>query len=1029
MKKLISAITIIAILVGMMIFPVSVGASSLVLDEQFSSPYPYTPEEPNVMSKGPFTDNNVSTWEVLTPRSEGYPAGATGNVMKLTGAGGNAYYPLPSTSSGEPVSFEIRFHWDAVSETVLGFGDNLARIYFLTNGVIRGEGTNPTHSGINAGWHQFKFVNVPNQSGVYNTFDLYKWDGTQYVQVFDGLTPRYSTSDQVKVTKLLFAIGAGTTMYVDWMKVSLEESEEVSNVLSAPANLAWDGKQINWDPVEGATAYEVNLLKSGTVVESYTITADNKSYHFGADLARNGDGSYTAEVVAKGKPLTSVDSAPATTGVYNYVYVPPTVLTTPSKPVWFRTVVKWDEIANATGYQVTIYNGDTPIKQFKTVKNAYNAEMELFDIGSGQYSADVIALGDGGDLYADSARSARSDVFEYVSNFDELTVFYDTFNADTGFVPGEIDVQNDGLWYRTTNTETTLGNYLIADAPADDRWDADGYALRILDGSGIRRSFNAKGTLVFEMLMYPSTGSETQFRINSATDAPNGNLIFKNNVISAQMASGSMTVCENMVVDAWNKLKITFERSPGSSVYDIMNMEVNGIPYEAAIRFGAGKIVTFHINCQNTPVYFDNFRLGGLPAVSEPEPLATGVRISGDDSGLLRGNYAFFSELGATEGATRVQWYRSNTQLGTYTPVSGATDVTYNMGEDDLGKWFQFEVIPVDHNGIYGEAVISEPYMHRFKPSAQNVCYTDDGIKLTASYVYTAFDSFREGASKYRWLYCDTKDGQYIPIPGETSLTYTPTPQMRNKYIKFEVTPVTIEGVKGEAALSLPNALTAAGKELMLAASKVTMETISGQKNTAITQDLSLPASVDGIAISWSSTDTTVVTALGRVTQPREGGNKYVTLTMTMEKDGETFRKSFKLCVPAQNPYGEIFDKRVESLFLTVNNSTFRDVTTADWFYADVMWAVSDGWFVGVSQDLFEPEGLVTLRMAQILKSRFDGVAEPAWAETPYITRGEFLDVLEIGTEVLKGDENGDLLLDKTLTRAEACAILHRLER
>ena len=72
-------------------------------------------------------------------------------------------------------------------------------------------------------------------------------------------------------------------------------------VLAAPENPAWggeNGKTATWTLVEG-TSYTVQLLKDGTVVQTYTpVTA---AHDCAADIAESGDGSYTFRVCAIGE--------------------------------------------------------------------------------------------------------------------------------------------------------------------------------------------------------------------------------------------------------------------------------------------------------------------------------------------------------------------------------------------------------------------------------------------------------------------------------------------------------------------------------------------------------------------------------------------------------------------------------------------------------------------------------------------------------------------------------------------------------
>ena len=80
-------------------------------------------------------------------------------------------------------------------------------------------------------------------------------------------------------------------------------------------------------------------------------------------------------------------------------------------------------------------------------------------------------------------------------------------------------------------------------------------------------------------------------------------------------------------------------------------------------------------------------------------------------------------------------------------------------------------------------------------PYADNVNITGDitvDSVLTGHYDYHDDNSDAEGVSTFRWLSCDTIGGTYVEIVGATDLTYTLLIGDLAKYIKFEVTPVSV---------------------------------------------------------------------------------------------------------------------------------------------------------------------------------------------------------------------------------------------
>ncbi|MCG8501165.1 MAG: hypothetical protein MJB12_12240 [Firmicutes bacterium] len=86
------------------------------------------------------------------------------------------------------------------------------------------------------------------------------------------------------------------------------------------------------------------------------------------------------------------------------------------------------------------------------------------------------------------------------------------------------------------------------------------------------------------------------------------------------------------------------------------------------------------------------------------------------------------------------------------------------------------------------------------------------GEMLIGSYEYQDANGDEESGTIYRWLRADSKDGQYIPIPDETSDTYIPKAEDIGKYLKFEVTPKTAAvPTTGETVQSAPSNAVAEG--------------------------------------------------------------------------------------------------------------------------------------------------------------------------------------------------------------------------
>ena len=87
----------------------------------------------------------------------------------------------------------------------------------------------------------------------------------------------------------------------------------------------------------------------------------------------------------------------------------------------------------------------------------------------------------------------------------------------------------------------------------------------------------------------------------------------------------------------------------------------------------------------------------GLGSFSPMTPLVSSVRIIGANSlgEVLAGRYSLSNLHGNAEGESLFRWLRSDSPDGEYRAIPGATNKTYTLTNDDLGKFIKFEVTPV----------------------------------------------------------------------------------------------------------------------------------------------------------------------------------------------------------------------------------------------------------------------------------------------------------------------------------------------
>ena len=208
-----------------------------------------------------------------------------------------------------------------------------------------------------------------------------------------------------------------------------------------------------------------------------------------------------------------------------------------------------------------------------------------------------------------------------------------------------------------------------------------------------------------------------------------------------------------------------------------------------------------------TQTKFQKFVEIELASHNDPTPKALNVKAEGvvaTDS-VLTGTYDFY-QIDDKADASTYKWMYSDSENGTYTPIEGATATSYTVESQYAGKYIKFVVLPETEDGLTGKEVYSNALVAPRAPVATEVKITGDmavGEVITGEYVYFDANYDAEGTSLYRWLISDTADGAYVPVEGETLKTLTLTEEMKNKYIKFEVTPVAVVApITGVAKLS-----------------------------------------------------------------------------------------------------------------------------------------------------------------------------------------------------------------------------------
>ena len=123
---------------------------------------------------------------------------------------------------------------------------------------------------------------------------------------------------------------------------------------------------------------------------------------------------------------------------------------------------------------------------------------------------------------------------------------------------------------------------------------------------------------------------------------------------------------------------------------------------------------------------------------------------------------------------------------------------TYSPGTKitEIGSYTLYINVTNPTNNKSQQGTVNFSVVGKTAPEARDVKISgtaEIGSVLTGEYTFYDVNSDSQGNSLFEWLVCETKDGEYSPIEGANSDTYTVDEKMLDKYIKFRVTPVSLQ--------------------------------------------------------------------------------------------------------------------------------------------------------------------------------------------------------------------------------------------
>ncbi|KAI3741535.1 hypothetical protein L1987_59209 [Smallanthus sonchifolius] len=194
------------------------------------------------------------------------------------------------------------------------------------------------------------------------------------------------------------------------------------------------------------------------------------------------------------------------------------------------------------------------------------------------------------------------------------------------------------------------------------------------------------------------------------------------------------------------------------------------------------------------------------PIVKRAPPKVTNLKIIGD---LKEGSKITVTGIvtGATEGSSRVQWFKTFSSIldgenGLEALSTSKLAKAFRIPLGAVGYYIVAKFIPVNTDGESGEPayIISDRAVETLPPNLNFLSitgdYTEGGI-LTASYGYIGG---HEGKSIYNWYLHEDEADTGILIPEVSGrLQYNVTKDAIGKFISFKCTPLRDDGIMGES--------------------------------------------------------------------------------------------------------------------------------------------------------------------------------------------------------------------------------------
>ncbi|MBS4204813.1 S8 family serine peptidase [Lederbergia citrea] len=298
-------------------------------------------------------------------------------------------------------NFKVRFGLDAdYSYTYSGF--------YIDDVMVTGIKTIPFLTQVQKPiWNG----NVIQWNGVANAsqYELKLYRGTTLIK-----TQRVANSvRQYDFTSLMTNPGAYTvtvqaigdsTNYRDGAVSSPSDVNQKIITLAKVQKPNWNGNMIQWNDVANVSQYELKLYRGTTLIKTQRVANSVRQYDF-ASLMTN-PGAYTVTIQAIGDTTNYRDGAVSSPSDVNQKII---TLAKVQKPNWNGNMIQWNEVANASQYELKLHRGTTLIKTQRVTNSVRQYDFTSLMTNPGAYTVSVQAIGDSTN-YRDGAVSSPSDV-------------------------------------------------------------------------------------------------------------------------------------------------------------------------------------------------------------------------------------------------------------------------------------------------------------------------------------------------------------------------------------------------------------------------------------------------------------------------------------------------------------------------------------------------------------------------------------------------------------------------------------------